>query len=138
MGNCSSLDSFELRFNIRGYPMRDYVRCFRVSWFLANGWYSPAYTKRIRELDKWPPPKKYTKEDWLSWTQADREVNKIVKEYCEMMRQQLKDTIDSETANDFRKSSDPMDRLLWHLRGEESRTFKQCVTKAKKIEGDFR
>jgi hypothetical protein len=132
--NCTNLEAFELRLSALGTPSRTWVRCYRVSWFLANGWYSPALTKRVRELDKWPPPKKYTKEDWLSWTQADREANKVVTEYCQMMKQQLKDTIDTATANDFRKSSDPVDQLLWYLRGEESRTFKGCVTACKAID----
>lgn len=136
--NCSNIEAFELRLSVHGTPNRMWVRCYRVSWFLANGWYSPALTKRIYDLDKWPPPKKYRSQDWLSWTQADREANKIVMEYCQMMRERLKETIDSETANDFRKSSDPMDSLLWHLRSEESRTFKQCVTASTKIEKDFR
>lgn len=131
--NCTNLEAFELRLSTEGKPHRIWTRCYRVSWFLANGWYSPALTKRMRDLDKWPPPEKYTKEDWLSWTQADRETNRVVLDYCQMMRQQLKDTIDSTTANDFRNSSDPMDRLLWHLRGEESRTFKECVAAAKKL-----
>jgi hypothetical protein len=131
--NCSSLDSFELRFNIRGYPMRDYVRCFRVSWFLSNGWYSPAYTSRIRELNKWPPPKRYSKDDWLAWTQADAEVNRVIMTYCKAMRQQLKDTMDGQTAEEFRKSADPIDRLVWQLRGEESKTFKECIAVAKSI-----
>jgi hypothetical protein len=136
--NCSTLEAFELRLSPSGNPTRTWIRCYRVSWFLTNGWYTPAITKRIRDLDKWPPPKKYTKDDWLAWTQADRDANKVILGYCQMMREQLKDSIDTATANDFRKSSDPMDRLLWHLRGEESRTFKQCVTAAKKIEVDTR
>jgi len=130
--NCSSLESFEIRISSRGYPMRNFVRCYRVSWFLTNGWYSPALAGRIHDLNTWPPPKKYTKEDWLSWTQADAELNRAVLEYCTMMRQQLKETMDGLTAADFRTSRDPMDRLLWHLRGEESKTFKDCVTLAKK------
>merc|ERR1711862_920346 len=80
--NCSSLEAFELRLSTGGLPMRQWVRCFRVSWFLTNGWYTPAMRNRIRELDKWPPPSKYTKEDWLSWTQADAELNKILLGYC--------------------------------------------------------
>mmetsp|Transcript_96793 Transcript_96793/g.166898 ORF Transcript_96793/g.166898 Transcript_96793/m.166898 type:complete len:440 (-) Transcript_96793:73-1392(-) len=131
--NCSSLEAFELRLSPRGLPMRTYVKCFRISWFFTNGWYSPALQKRIRELHKWPPPKKYTKEDWLSWTQADQELNRVILEYCKQMRQQLKDTMDATTAEIFRRSKDPMDKLLWHLRGEESRSFKECVTVHKAI-----
>merc|ERR1712178_191150 len=116
--NCSTLEAFELRLSTRGTPFRSWVRCYRVSWFLTNGWYSPALKSRLRELDKWPPPAKYTKEDWLSWTQADRELNKVVLDYCSYMRARLKDTVDSATANDFRKSKDPMDKLIWHLRAE--------------------
>jgi hypothetical protein len=134
--NCSNLEAFELRLSTLGTPSRIWTRCFRVSWFLANGWYSPALTKRIRDLDNWPPPKRYTKDDWLAWTQADRELNKNVLEYCQFMRTRLKDTIDVATAKEFRKSSDPMDRLVWHLRGEESKTFKECAIQAKKIDAD--
>lgn len=131
--NCSTLEAFELRLSPKGYPMRSYVKCFRVSWFLSNGWYSPALQSRIRDLNKWPPPKSYKNEDWLSWTQADQELNRVILSYCKQMRQQLKDTMDVATAEDFRKSKDPMDRQLWHLRGEESRTFKQCVSVAKSV-----
>mmetsp|Transcript_57088 Transcript_57088/g.158058 ORF Transcript_57088/g.158058 Transcript_57088/m.158058 type:complete len:434 (-) Transcript_57088:66-1367(-) len=130
--NCSTLEAFELRFSPTGYPMRNFVRCYRVSWFLTNGWYTPALQKRQRELNKWPPPEKYKKEDWLAWTQADAEVNKVILEYCQKMREQLRDTMDAATAEDFRKSKDDMDRLLWHLRGEESRTFKECIALARK------
>ena len=43
-----------------GYPMRSFVRCYRISWFIGNGWYSPALKNRMRDLNKWPPPEKYT------------------------------------------------------------------------------
>lgn len=132
--NCSSLEAFELRLNSRGYPMRNFVRCFRVSWFITNGWYSPSLKKRVRDLNKWPPPEKYTKDDWLSWTQADAELNRLILGYCKQMRQQLKDTMDVALADDFRHSKDPVDRVLWHMRGEESRTFKNCISVAKKIQ----
>jgi len=131
--NCTTLEAFELRFTPRGHPMRNFVRCYRVSWFLTNGWYNPGLAKRTRELNKWPPPKKYSKDDWLAWTQADAEVNRVIKEYCKFMRQQLKDTMDSKTAEDFRKSADPVDRLVWQLRGEESRTFKECIAVANSV-----
>ncbi|CAK9025898.1 unnamed protein product [Durusdinium trenchii] len=131
--NCSSLEDFELRFNERGFPMRSFVRCYRISWFINNGWYSPALKNRMRELNKWPPPEKYTKSDWLSWTQADAEVNRVILEYCQYMRQRLKETMDANTAEDFRHSKDPTDRVLWHMRSEESRTFKNCIVQAKKI-----
>jgi len=131
--NCSSLEAFELRFTPTGHPHRNFVRCYRISWFLVNGWYSPGYTKRLRDLNKWPPPKKYSKDDWLAWTQADAEVNRVILEYCNFMKQQLKDTMDAATAEDFRRSTDPMDALLWQLRGEESKTFKACVALAKTV-----
>ncbi|CAJ1375602.1 unnamed protein product [Effrenium voratum] len=89
--NCSTLESFELRFNREGYPMRSFVRCYRISWFIGNGWYSPALKNRMRDLNKWPPPEKYTKSDWLAWTQADAEVNRAIMDYCQYMRQRLKD-----------------------------------------------
>lgn len=132
--NCSSLDDFEMRFSERGVPARSFIRCYRISWFISNGWYSPALKNRMRELNKWPPPEKYTKSDWLSWTQADAELNRVILEYCQYMRQQLKDTMDANTAEDFRHSKDPTDRVLWHMRSEESRTFKNCVAMSKKIQ----
>mmetsp|Transcript_23212 Transcript_23212/g.41922 ORF Transcript_23212/g.41922 Transcript_23212/m.41922 type:complete len:496 (-) Transcript_23212:37-1524(-) len=131
--NCSNLEAFELRLSPRGYPMRNFVRCYRVGWFITNGWYSPGLKSRIRELNKWPPPSKYTKDDWLSWTQADAEINRVILDYCQHMRQQLKETMDAATADDFRNSKDPVDRVLWSLRSEESRTFKNCVNVAKDI-----
>jgi hypothetical protein len=131
--NCSTLTAFELRVNVRGYPMQNFVRCYRISYFLTQGWYQPGLIKRVRELNKWPPPEKYTSTDWLTWTQADQEVNKHILEYCADMRRQLKDTMDAETAADFRKSTDPVDRLVWQLRGEETRSFKECMTVAKRI-----
>lgn len=131
--NCTSLESFELRFSPLGSPSRTFVRCYRVSWFLTNGWYSPALLSRRRELEKWPPPKKYGKDDWLAWTQADQEVNRVILEYCRDMRERLKDSIDAATAEEFRKSKDPVDKLLWQLRGEESKTFKECMNVAKSI-----
>lgn len=131
--NCSSLESFELRLSPAGAPTRTFVRCYRVSWFLSNGWYSPALLKRRRDLERWPPPAKYGKDDWLAWTQADQELNRMLLEYCRDMRERLKASIDSELAEDFRKSKDPLDKLLWQLRVEESKTFKECVLRAKDI-----
>lgn len=131
--NCSSLEEFELRFSINGFPMRNFVRCYRVSWFLVNGWYTPALQKRMRELNKWPPPKKYSKDDWLAWTQADAEVNRVILTYCRDMRLRLKETMDSPTAEDFRNSKDPVDKLLWQVRSEESKTFKNCIAVAKTV-----
>jgi len=43
------------------------------------------------------------------------------------------ESMDSTIADDFRKSKDPMDKLLWHLRGEESKTFKECIRVAEKV-----
>jgi hypothetical protein len=131
--NCSSLTAFEVRVSARGFPMQSFVRCYRVSFFLTQGWYTPALAKRTRELNKWPPPAKYTSSDWLTWTQADQEVNRHILNYCTTMRQQLKDTMDAETAADFRKSTDATDKLIWQLRSEETRSFKECQTLAKKI-----
>jgi len=131
--NCSSLESFELRFSPLGSPSKTFVRCYRISWFLTNGWYSPALQNRRRDLDKWPPPKKYGKDDWLSWTQADQEVNRVILEYCRDMRARLKDSIDAALAKDFRRSKDPVDKLLWQVRGEESKTFKECMKQAQSI-----
>lgn len=133
--NCSSEDNFELRFGPTGWPHRDFVRCYRIAWFLDNGWYTPALKSRMRELNKWPPPKKYSKDDWLSWTQADADINRVILNYCKRIRERLKDTIDTETANEFRASSDPTDKLLWHLRSEESKTFKECIALALKVGG---
>mmetsp|Transcript_32088 Transcript_32088/g.99994 ORF Transcript_32088/g.99994 Transcript_32088/m.99994 type:complete len:510 (-) Transcript_32088:103-1632(-) len=130
---CATLESFELRFSPSGQPMQAFVRCYRVSWFLTNGWYSPGLKSRLRELNRWPPPKQYSKDDWLAWTQADAEVNRVILDYCHHMRQQLKDSMDAATAQDFRSSRNPTDRLLWQLRGEESKTFKECIAFAKRV-----
>merc|ERR1712232_1279718 len=88
--NCSTLENFEMRISARGYPDKSFVRCYRISWFITNGWYSPAYEKRQRELNKWPPPERYSKEDWLTWTQADQEVARVITDYCKQAREQLK------------------------------------------------
>jgi len=135
--NCSSLDAFELRISPKGWPERTFVRCQRVALLLKSGWYSPRYIDRIQELNKWPPPKKYNQDDWLGWTQADREVNFMILEYCRRMRQQLKETITAATVDDFKNSPDPTDQLLWALRVEESRTFKECVALARSVSVDL-
>lgn len=132
--NCSDLQSFELRFSPKGWPMRQFVRCFRISWFLNNGWYNPGLIKRMRDLDKWPPPSKYGHDDWLAWTQANAELNNVIKDYCKFMRTQLKNTITVALADDFRSSTDPMDKKLWRLRDEESKTFKACITLAESVQ----
>lgn len=133
--NCSSLSDFEMRITPKGLPLRNFVKCWRISWLLANGWYTPAYLKRGADLVRWPPPKRYDKQDWLVWTQADAEVNRHILDYCTMMREQLKDTMDAATAQDFRSSADPLDKLLWQVRAEESKAFKACVARAKEIRG---
>eukprot|EP00928_Gymnodinium_smaydae_P011504 TRINITY_DN14236_c0_g2_i1.p1 TRINITY_DN14236_c0_g2~~TRINITY_DN14236_c0_g2_i1.p1 ORF type:complete len:508 (-),score=86.75 TRINITY_DN14236_c0_g2_i1:90-1613(-) len=131
--NCSTMESFELRLSPKGHPMRNFVRCYRISWFIVNGWYNPGFDKRMYDLNQWPPPRKYTKPDWLAWTQADQEVNNAILHYCELMRERLKDTMDSATAQDFRSSTDEMDKLLWYLRSQEARTFKACIALAKEV-----
>ena len=133
--NCSSLESFEMRLSAQGFPMPIFRKCFRISWFLVNGWYNPGYLNKLRDLTTWPPPKSYRHEDWLAWTQADQALNDVILDYCSYARQKLKDTINAKTADDFRKSTDRIDKLLWNLRGEESRTFKECITLAKKVKG---
>jgi len=126
--NCTSLDDFEMRFSPRGFPHRTFVRCYRLSWFLANGWYNPGLQKRKNEMSKWPPPKKYAGEDWLSWTQADAELTKIIRDYCSYMRQNLKENMETELADDFKVSTDPKDKAVWKLRVEETKTFKNCLS----------
>merc|ERR1711959_186726 len=102
--NCSNLEGFEMRFNPKGRPTGNFVRCYRVSWFMANGWYSPMIFDRLHLLDKWPPPKRYKHEDWLSWTQADLEVNKVMREYCTQMMTAL-DEQDFDVLDSLSKSS---------------------------------
>lgn len=131
--NCSSLDAFEMRFDTKGRPMRTFVRCFRVSWLLSNGWYSPAYRKRLLDLNRWPPPAKYKTEDWLAMTQVDQELNSNMLGYCKHARAQLKESIDISTAQDFRTSKDPLDQLVWNVRSEESKTFKACIKLAEEV-----
>merc|ERR1711879_981737 len=85
---------------------------------------------RIDLLDKWPPPRKYAHEDWLTWTHADSTTNSALLQYCTEMRKRLSDHMTTEVADEFRASEDPTDRLLWALRNEESKTFKSCVSLA--------
>lgn len=37
-----------------------------------------------------------------------------------------KDTMDANTADDFRHSKDPTDRVLWHMRSDTGRCFDVC------------
>merc|ERR1712196_156185 len=107
--NCTTLKAFEIRLSQKGWPNRIYIRCRRVAWHMEQGWYSSNYIDMLEDLDKWPPPAKYKHGDWLAWSQADREVNKIINEYCQVMKRQLKETITAATASEFRQSADPLD-----------------------------
>ena len=49
------------------------------------------------------------------------------------MQLELQETMDANTADDFRHSKDPVDKVLWQMRSEESRTFKNCIALAKKV-----
>ncbi|CAE7650114.1 unnamed protein product [Symbiodinium microadriaticum] len=129
--NCTSQEAFEVRLSKKGWPMRSFVRCYRVAWLLLNNWYSPKVINQTQLLDKWPPPKKYSHEDWLGWTQADQAINSEIQEYCTTMRSRLRNSIDSTTAEDFRRSENSVDKILWKLRSEESKAFKECVSLAR-------
>ncbi|CAE8619255.1 unnamed protein product [Polarella glacialis] len=91
------------------------------------------YTQYMELLDKWPPPKKYRHKDWLVWTQSDQDLNTDISDYCSLMRNRLKDSLSAELAEDFRQSKDATDRLLWQLRAEETRTFKECIALARTV-----
>jgi len=129
--NCTSQEAFEVRLSKKGWPMRSFVRCFRVAWLLLNNWYKPQVINQTNLLDKWPPPKKYSHEDWLGWTQADQATNLQIQEYCQAMRTGLRESITSVMAEDFRTSQDPVDQQLWRIRSEESKAFKECIALAK-------
>jgi len=131
--NCTAAEVFEIRLSPKGWPGRMFVRCSRIAWYLANGWYKPEYTDRIHLLDKWPPPVKYNHSDWLGWTQADQTVNRAILEYCNRMKRQLKETLTTAVAEDFRRSTDPLDALLWRVRAEESKAFRECVSLARTV-----
>eukprot|EP00435_Cladocopium_sp_Y103_P022921 s2924_g5.t1 len=128
--NCTSQEAFEVRLSKKGWPMRSFVRCFRVAWLLLNNWYKPQVINQTSLLDKWPPPKKYSHEDWLGWTQADQATNLQIQEYCQAMRSGLRESLSSAAAEEFRRSHDPVDRLLWRIRSEESKAFKECLALA--------
>ncbi|CAJ1355653.1 unnamed protein product [Effrenium voratum] len=131
--NCTSQEAFEVRLSPKGWPMRSFVRCFRVAWFLLNDWYTPKVINQTHLLDKWPPPKKYSHDvtDWLGWTQADQATNSKIQQYCKAMKEKLRESITSVMAEDFRKSEDAVDKVLWRLRNEESKAFKECTSLAK-------
>jgi hypothetical protein len=131
--NCSSPEVFEIRLSLKGWPSRIFIRYQRIAWLLANEWYRPENTDRIQLLDKWPPPKSYSHAEWLGWTQADQSINLIISDYCGQMKRQLRETISAATADEFRASQDPTDVLLWRIRGDESKTSRECVELAKSI-----
>lgn len=93
--NCTSQEAFEVRLSKKGWPMRSFVRCFRVAWLLLNGWYTPQVIDQTSLLDKWPPPKKYSHHDWLGWTQADQATNNQIQDYCKTLRQRLRESTKS-------------------------------------------
>merc|ERR1711933_631348 len=98
---------------------------------LAQGSYkAELFMDQIRLLDKWPPPLKWDHEEWLTWIQAGQAVNRVILEYCQNMKKQLKETLTASTAEEFRTSADPTDALLWRLRAEESKSFRECVALA--------
>jgi hypothetical protein len=124
--NCSSQESFEIRFSARGKPSKQFVRCFRVAWFMSNGWYSPMVLSRVHLLDKWPPPKKYDHDDWLSWTQADLELNKVLNDYCSIMKARI-DELDFELMEELAASNEPNDKLVHELVVGERQAFGNCL-----------
>jgi len=131
--NCSSGEAFEMRLSPKGWPMRPFIRCARIAHFLATGAYKPGFVDRMDMLDKWPPPKKYAIEEWLSWTQADQTVNRQLHAYCVEMKKQLKETITSRVADDFRQSTDATDILVWKIRSDETKAFRECVALSRSI-----
>jgi hypothetical protein len=132
--NCTGLESFELRFDPKGRPSKTFVRCYRVSWFMANGWYSPMIQQRMSLLSKWPPPKKYSHEDWLSWTQADLDLNKVILEYCKLMKDKL-DVQDFELHESLAVSTDQQDKLVAGIVAGERQAFGNCIHLSEKVSG---
>merc|ERR1712194_187267 len=54
--NCTSIEVFRIRLSLKGWPVRSFIRCQRIAWFLANSWYKAEYVDRMHLLNKWPPP----------------------------------------------------------------------------------
>eukprot|EP00933_Yihiella_yeosuensis_P034055 TRINITY_DN27608_c0_g1_i1.p1 TRINITY_DN27608_c0_g1~~TRINITY_DN27608_c0_g1_i1.p1 ORF type:complete len:303 (+),score=43.82 TRINITY_DN27608_c0_g1_i1:698-1606(+) len=128
--NCTSNEVMEIRLSPKGWPMRSFVRCYRVAYHMASG-FTEAFSQYATMLDKWPPLRKYKHEDWLAWTQADQMVNRIIIDYCAFMRERLRDALTLAEAEEFRKSTHPLEKLLWKVRSEESVSFKECISVAK-------
>ena len=83
--------------------------------------------KKLPLLDKWPPPSAYKdEENWLAFTQADGEFNSLMQSHCAWKRQQLRSTVSRKVLDDFKNSDDPVDRKLYELRAEESKTYRKC------------
>ncbi|KAF4733709.1 hypothetical protein FOZ63_009944, partial [Perkinsus olseni] len=54
--NCTSESQFVIRISGRGKPDKDFIRCFRVGWFMTSGWFSPKLVHMRNHLERWPPP----------------------------------------------------------------------------------
>eukprot|EP00397_Hematodinium_sp_SG-2012_P038222 GEMP01041547.1.p1 GENE.GEMP01041547.1~~GEMP01041547.1.p1 ORF type:complete len:317 (+),score=46.99 GEMP01041547.1:408-1358(+) len=126
--NCTEAEHFEFRISKKGFPNRQFVRCYRVAWFIQQGWYNPGYARpeMVAMLDKWPPPKRYTHDDWLPWTQADNAFNKVLQN-CNQMKETLREAVDDDVKDYFRASADPNDRVIWKLRQTEKKTWRECL-----------
>jgi len=125
--NCSSPSDFEMRFSLKGWPGRAFIRCARIAYHLEKGWHKDENVEQLQLLDQWPPTRKYTHADWLGWTQADHQIGYTLLEHCRDMKARLRDGITKVIADSFQYSEDPTDKLLWKLRADETRAFRECI-----------
>lgn len=130
--NCSEVENFQIRISRNGKPNQDFVRCYRLAWFINHGWYHPGYGRpnMIAMLNQWPPPTRYTHTEWLAWTQADNALSARLTAHCEYMKQQLKSSVSDEIKQYFRTSTDGNDKAIWRLRQVENTAWNKCIAQA--------
>merc|ERR1712190_72380 len=46
--NCTTPEVFELRFSPKGWPIRSFVRCYRLAWHMSHGHYKPEWSDRVQ------------------------------------------------------------------------------------------
>jgi hypothetical protein len=82
--------------------------------------------EHLVELQIRLPPKKYDHDDWLSWTQADLELNKVLNDYCSIMKARI-DELDFELMEELAASNEPNDKLVHELVVGERQAFGNCL-----------
>ncbi|KAF4691541.1 hypothetical protein FOZ60_015269 [Perkinsus olseni] len=148
--NCTSESQFVIRISGRGKPDKDFIRCFRVGWFMTSGWFSPKLVHMRNHLERWPPPEEYLmvsmdeRDIVASETYTLREIRMsgssffpifemerlerlVLTSHCTSVRERVRDNMNSLTAEYFRSSVDETDRKLWALRIEETKAAKNCL-----------